>query len=235
MLRKLERVAKRVGGRRAVGDGREVEDGELGEVGHGYRVCQACSSSSQIASAAWARYSSRRGDAGPAAPLRRHRAELTRASSVWEDRVRDAHASASRSARSWRLRCLRRPPPRRRKPKAKVTVLGWFRLWPTARRVWQVRVKSDANKCQKERDVELYRRQGEDNVCSAAALRRSRGTASGSGRFVRSSPPSGDYFAFAPPTDKCKRAESKIFTYPDDNSTPAIAPARQARRPVCDP
>ena len=41
MLRELERVAKRLRGRRALGDGRKVEDGELGEAGHGYRVCQA--------------------------------------------------------------------------------------------------------------------------------------------------------------------------------------------------
>ena len=41
------------------------------------------------------------------------------------------------------------------KPTAKVTVLGWFPFAPPSG-FWHVRVKSDANKCQKERNVKLY-------------------------------------------------------------------------------
>ena len=104
------------------------------------------------------------------------------------------------------------------KPKAKVTVLGWFPFGPPPAGFWLVRVKSDANKCQKKRNVELYKREGEDNV----SLGSGNTAKEGSGEFwiwefAAFEPADGDYFALAPPTNKCKRAESKIFTYPDDN------------------
>ena len=43
----------------------------------------------------------------------------------------------------------------------------------------------------------------------------------GDGRWIwedfEFEPASGEYFAVAPLTNKCKSAVSKIFTYPDDN------------------
>lgn len=103
------------------------------------------------------------------------------------------------------------------KPKAKVTVLGWFPFGPPPAGFWQVRVKSDANKCQKERDVELYMRQGEDNVSLGSGTTAKQGDGKWIWEEFAFEPLSGEYFALAPPTNKCKRAESKIFTYPDDN------------------
>ena len=98
--------------------------------------------------------------------------------------------------------------------KAKVTVLGWFPFGAPPSGFWQVRVKSDTNKCQKERNVELYR-EPNDLIGSGATAKQ------GDGRWIwedfEFEPSSGEYFAFAPPTVKCKRSESKIFTYPDDN------------------
>ena len=104
------------------------------------------------------------------------------------------------------------------KPKAKVTVLGWFPFGPPPAGFWQVRVKSEKNKCQKERDVELYMRQGR-----TTSLLGSGTTAKQAERQVDLGDPAFEPLPTAstspspPPTNKCKRAESKIFTYPDDN------------------
>ena len=83
---------------------------------------------------------------------------------------------------------------------------------------WVGKVKSERKACKKDREVILYRRAGEDNdeVGSATTVR--------DGNHwvwdVAAGEVDGNYFALAPPTPKCKREESKIFNYPDDNPPP---------------
>ena len=80
---------------------------------------------------------------------------------------------------------------------------------------WVGKVKSERKACKKNREVILYRRAGEDNeeVGSDTTVREGNHWVWG----VVAPDVEGDYFASAPPTPKCKRSESKIFNYPDDN------------------
>ena len=109
------------------------------------------------------------------------------------------------------------------KASAKVTVKGWHSTILTSG-LWSGVVKSDKKKCQKDRYVELFLRQGKENQGIGNA-----NTVKEGNKWIwvvqtsGGEPDEGKYFALAAPTDDCKRAESKIFTYPDDN------PAR--RRP----
>ena len=100
------------------------------------------------------------------------------------------------------------------KAPAKVTVKTWFPFGGAG--FWTGRVKSDANACQKERFVEIYLRQGEENAIVGDGNTAKRGPGKWIYEIAAFEPDPGEYFAFAPPTPKCKRAESKIFTYPDD-------------------
>ena len=93
-------------------------------------------------------------------------------------------------------------------------MLGWFQFGGPSSGFWQVRVKSDANKCQKERNVKLY---SEANGLVGSGMTEKQGD----GRWIwedfEFEPMSGEYFAVAPLTNRCKSAVSKTFTYPDDN------------------
>ena len=57
----------------------------------------------------------------------------------------------------------------------------------------------------------------EDNVSVGSGTTAKQGNGKWIWEEFAFEPLSGEYFALAPPTNKCKRAESKIFTYPDDN------------------
>lgn len=103
------------------------------------------------------------------------------------------------------------------KAPSKVKVLTWFPFGPPPSGFWQVRVKSDVNQCQKERFVEFYQRAGKENVLLGSGTTAKQGSGKWIWEFFSPEPENGDYFALAPPTQKCKRSESKIFTYPDDN------------------
>ena len=98
-----------------------------------------------------------------------------------------------------------------------MTVAGWKSDPDLPIGDWVGRVKSDANKCQKARDVELYLVQGKEPVMVGDAT-----TTKAGQRWIwkigTGGPPAdGKYFALAPPTAGCARAESKIFRYPQDN------------------
>ncbi len=84
---------------------------------------------------------------------------------------------------------------------------------------WSGLVKSERKACKKDRKVILYRRAGEKNekIGSSTTSRE------GNKWYWTVFDPAGEegkYFALAPPTCKCKRSESKLFDYPDDNEPP---------------
>ena len=85
---------------------------------------------------------------------------------------------------------------------------------------WNGVIKSDRKACVKNREVTVYRREGKENDeigSDTAAKDGNRWLWSvGTGNLKMQE---GKYFALAPPTAKCKRAESKIFDYPEDNPT----------------
>ncbi len=102
------------------------------------------------------------------------------------------------------------------KAPAKVTVRGWN---PGASQTgkWSGVVKSEKNECQKGRYVELFRRAGKENFGVGNTITEKQGQ-----KWVWELPTvtkqvAGKYFAYAYPTDGCKRAESEIFNYPQDN------------------
>ncbi len=85
---------------------------------------------------------------------------------------------------------------------------------------WSGVVKSDKNSCQKDRYVELFRRAGKENIGVGNTV-----TVKDGQKWVWELPTlakqlNGKYFALAAPTEDCKRAESKIFDYPEDNPPP---------------
>ncbi|MDQ2675631.1 MAG: hypothetical protein M3Y34_02390 [Actinomycetota bacterium] len=80
---------------------------------------------------------------------------------------------------------------------------------------WHGQVKSERKACKRDRQVILYRREGEKNANVGFGMTQREGN-----KWVWAIPAdeqTGRYFALAPPTDKCKRAESEIFRYPGDN------------------
>ena len=80
-------------------------------------------------------------------------------------------------------------------------------------------MKSEKNKCQKNRDVQLYMRQGKDNLLLGNDATEKVGQ-KWIWQIPGELPDDGEYFALIAPTDDCARSESKIFTYPDDNPPP---------------
>lgn len=111
------------------------------------------------------------------------------------------------------------------KADAKVTITGYSP--PPLLGSFIGAVKSDVKACEKNREVTVYRRAGEDNVEVGSAS-----TARGGKRWVwqvfggESTP--AKYFALAPPTTKCKSAESKIYKYPNPARTSGRAGGNKA-------
>jgi hypothetical protein len=71
----------------------------------------------------------------------------------------------------------------------------------------------------KERQVIVYRREGKENV-EIGSENTYRNGNKWLWTVVTGDETEGKYFAIAPPTPKCKYAESKLFDLPDDNPPP---------------
>ena len=84
---------------------------------------------------------------------------------------------------------------------------------------WRGRLTSDKAKCRKLRYIELYWHVGKENIAQGNTTAEKVGD-----RWVwelptpLGEPEDGEYFVTVTPTPDCRRDESKIFTYPTDNS-----------------